>query len=59
MFVPNRLQEVLSQLMGSTTTLHIVFHSLIQGFSATDEEIKSFVCKKENIKDWRTKNGKA
>ncbi len=25
------------------------FHLLIQTFSATDEEIKSFVCKKENI----------
>jgi len=26
-----------------------IIHMLIQTFSATDEELKSFVCKKENI----------
>jgi hypothetical protein len=26
-------------------------YMLIQGFSATDEEIQSFVCKKQNIND--------
>jgi hypothetical protein len=32
---------------------------LNQRFSATDEEIKSFVLKCKNINDWTRKNGRA